>query len=120
LSRKVFLASLWAIWSLSVFANTGSDESAIWSLFVCERMYQELDWREYDKEQQDLIQLREAVIAELNKKYSKRDADLMQSKVSKMAASVENKKNYRQFCSDTMNLLQQRKIGPLKSYLLPD
>jgi predicted S18 family serine protease len=92
----------------------------MWSLYLCERTYQEIDQVSYDKEKLEMSQLHDAVIDELNTKYSKRDADKIQSKASQMASSVENKKYYLQFCADTMRLLQQRRSGPIKSYLLPD
>jgi hypothetical protein len=97
-----------------------NDESTLWSLLLCERTYQEMDQLSYVKEKQEVNQLRNSVINELNVKYSKGDFDRLQSKASKLAASVENKKYYLAFCSDTMLLLQQRKSGPAKSYLLPD
>ncbi len=101
-------------------ADTSHDESVLKSIFVCERTYQELAHLAYDKDKQKLLFLRDDVIKELNRKYSLRDAELMQKKAFQAASSETMSKHYFEFCSKTMTRLNENKNGLLKAYLSRD
>jgi hypothetical protein len=100
------------------YAGTSDDESALRSLYVCSRTYKELPQLTYESDIAKLDRLTVAVHAELGKKYSTRDVDLMKSKATDSAAKENVKEFHLKFCSEMMQGLQNNKSGLMKSYLI--
>lgn len=116
---KILLV-LASLYTVTVKADTAFDESVLKNIFICERTYQELEQLSYDKDKQNLLFLRDDVLKELNRKYSRRDSELMQKKAFQAAASETMSKHYIEFCSKMMTRLKQNKNGLLKAYLIGD
>ncbi len=100
------------------YAGTSDDESALRSLYVCSRTYKELPQLTYQADIAKLDPLTTAVHAELGKKYSARDVDLMKLKATDSAAKENIKEFHLKFCSEMMQGLQNNKSGLIKSYLI--
>ena len=115
------LTVLFALW-FGLFscseAGTASDEASLRSLYVCSRAFKEMPKLAYDADIAKLDRITAAVHAELEKKYSTRDVDLMKAKASTSADKETVKEYHFKFCSEMMTDLQNNRNSVMKSYLL--
>lgn len=100
--------------------STNFDESELKNLFICDRVYLENGNLTYEADKQELIKITAGVIKELNSKYSRHDAELMQTKAAETAAIEKITRHHAAFCSDTMSRLKEQKRSKLKAYLIPN